>query len=593
MGEETCPKQQVSKRPAFIRLLALATQRKGLVSFSLVMSAASGILALAPAYLLYELSDILLAEIFSEQAVWSLISLIAVLFAARWVSLAAAIGASHIAAYGTLYDVRMAIVTKLTRIPLGAVTERTSGTTKKILQDDVERIELFIAHILPDIAAAFISPLFAVICLFYLDWRLGVAAIASLPLSFITQSIMYRRSDTIMDDYLKAHEQMNSALVQFIQGIPVIKSFGLTARSFSQLSGSVENYRDLIAAFARQAIPLWSGFQVSLKANMIFMLPVGGYLAMQELISIPVFILSMTLGLGLISPLMRIMYASGMLRQIEQGVNRIDEILETEEQHEISKGNLPEGHDLAFNHVSFSYEDNHVIKDVSFNVKSGAMTAIVGPSGAGKSTLAHLAGRLWDVEGGSITLGGIDIREMPLEDLSKYVSFVFQDVFLFDDTIAGNIGVADPRATEAEIIEACKAARAHEFIEALPEGYDTRIGERGTRLSGGERQRLSIARAILRNAPLLILDEATAYADVLNEAGIMSALDELTRNKTVLMIAHRLETVRKAGTIVVLDNGTVKDLGTHEELMERCSLYQRQWADMKRGQGEEGSEASS
>ncbi len=557
-------------------LFRLGARRRLLLGTAIAAGSLSAVLTLVPPVVVARLADGLLGPDPAATAVWALVGIAAAAIALRIVLLACAYVASHVAAFAILYDLRIALVAKLGRVPLGFVTGQSSGAVKKILGDDVDRIEGFIAHMLVEAAMALSASIAGAILLFWVDWRLALATLGPLPLAMVLQSLMYRGAGPMMASYVAASEAMNGALVQYLQGIGVIKAFG--RGTYAPLDDGITRFRDLLQGFVRRTVPAWAAFQVVVKTSLLFLLPIGGWLAMTGRIPPADLLLALLVGLGLIPPLLTLMHAGGNLRLIAQGVDRIDAVLDIPDLPQGAATAAPADGSIVFDRVSFAYDGGDAaLIDLSFTVPAGSTVALVGPSGAGKSTVAQLIARFWDVTAGTIRIGGADIRDLDAEVLGAHVAFVFQDVFLFRDSVRENLRLARPQASDDEIIAAARAAEAHDFIMRLPQGYDTQLGERGGGLSGGERQRLAIARALLRDAPILVLDEATAFADPLSEARIATALARLMRGRTVVVIAHRLSTITGVDRILVLDRGRLETQGRHDDLLTTSPLYRRLW----------------
>jgi ATP-binding cassette subfamily B protein len=380
--------------------------------------------------------------------------------------------------------------------------------------------------------------------------------------------------------YHDALEKMNAAVVEYVRGMPVVKVFGATAESFERLKQTVFAFRDFSRKITKDYSTVYPGFLTVISSSLVFIIPVAVFLlsrteSYEKLI--PTVLLFMVVGGGMFFPFFKLMFIGNYLKQISVGVERVDAILFREEMDETESDGLPADGSMEYEGVSFAYDETPVLKDVSFKALPNTVTALVGPSGAGKTTMGLLAARFWDVDSGAIRMGGVDIRAMKTKTLMTHVSFVFQDGFLFYDTLEENIRMGNKTASREEIVAAAKAAQCHEFIEKLPNGYDTLVGEGGTYLSGGEQQRIGIARAVLKNSPVVILDEATAFADPENEGKILEALARLIRNKTVIVIAHRLSTITEADQILVVDNGEIVERGNHEALKEADGLYRSMW----------------
>jgi ATP-binding cassette subfamily B protein len=486
---------------------------------------------------------------------------------------------AHIAAFRILHQLRMELAQKLSGVPLSFFSHRTSGEIKKTMMDDVNQIEAYVAHHFPDGIAAFVIPILTTILLILVDWRMALASIAMAPLAFGAMAIAMRGVSENHRRWYENQERMNSSILEYFRGIQVIKTFGLSASKFGDLSRSIEDSLVWMEKYMKTNGRGFGAFGAIIGASLVPILPLGGWFYFSGSLSLENFVLFLVLGPQVLMGMMRLMFASGNIDRIRQGLERIGSILNADSLVEAANPQIPESNSITFNKVGFAYESDgpDILKDISVNMPEGTVTALVGPSGAGKTTLARLVPRLWDTSSGSVLIGGIDIKNIPIDNLLSRISFVFQDVFLFYGTVMDNLKLGKNDATEEEVISACKMAQAHDFIMGLPQGYATMLGERGARLSGGEKQRLSIARALLKNAPILILDEATSSSDPENEAKIQDALSELCRGRTVLVIAHRLSTITSVDQIIVMEKGRVQSTGTHEELLQKSQLYLSLW----------------
>ena len=484
---------------------------------------------------------------------------------------------AHILAYDILYDLRVRISEKLAALPLGYFNKRTTGQIKKVMLEDVEQMEIFIAHNLPEFMGAFVYVVMATAVLFVFDWRLALVTICVLPIAVLMQTVTVGKNKDLREKYFTANENTNAAMVQYIQGMPIIKAFNHTVDSFNKYAKSVQGcayYEDRICE--KWFLPM-TIFSVSTCASLLVLLPVGAMMYLADSITLSTFTLFLLMGLGLGSPLIQFITLGGFMDKHLEGQARIDAILNAKSLPEPAVGKIAEGGGVLARDVEFAYKDKKVLKGVDFEIQAGKFMAIVGLSGAGKTTLARLIPRFWDVGAGSLSLGNTDIRDMKIEDLMDEMTFVFQNIFLFNDSIYENLRMGKPDATQAEIEDAARAAQCHDFIMGLPDGYRSVIGEKGAKISGGEKQRLSIARALLKNAPILVLDEATAFIDPENEALIQEAINELARGKTLIIIAHRLSTITGADQILVVEEGKVVARGTHNELLEAGALYKSMW----------------
>ena len=497
----------------------------------------------------------------------------------------AALMCSHVAAFKTLYKLKLGFAGHIASLPLGFHSANSTGKLRKVVDENIEKLEGFIAHQFPDLVSTFTTPVIAVVLLFIFDWRLGLCCFVPLILLFAIQGIFTggKRGRENLKNYQDTLEDMNNAAVEYVRGVSVVKAFNQTVFSFRRFHDAIKAYSDWALRYTMAFKSALVVFIVILNNLYLFLMPLVILLSGRvtnyadfALSSIFYIIFSMALP-GLF---MKILYVSHGSKQIADGIERMDKVLNTPVLPETISPKTVSAYDVAFENVTFTYNgegESVALKSVNFVARQGEATALVGPSGSGKSTIAHLIPRFYDVAEGSIKIGGVDIREMSSEYLMSIVGFVFQDVFLFKQSIADNILIGDKNAAREEIIAAAKAAQCHEFVEKLPQGYDTVVGSGGVHLSGGERQRIVIARAILKNAPILVLDEATAFADPENEQKIQRALSELMKGKTVIIIAHRLSTIRGADKIIVVDQGKIAEEGTHGVLAGAGGRYSRMW----------------
>lgn len=568
------------QKSGIARLLEIAGQRKGLLIVSGILSAIHVVLSMIPYILIYYIVDGLLGNQVSgidinTYLIWAFVAV-----AFSFVLMYASGTASHIAAFNILYELRCKIASKLGKLPMGYIGDRSSGALKKILSDDVERIEIFIAHSIPDTIKAIVLPIIMLTYLFVVDWRLAlVSFIPLIILSFIIPIMMgTKRARQVMAEWHLSLEEMNAGIVEYVRAIPVMKIFGQSASSFSKYSENVKRYDILILEWVKISSKVWGTIMSYLNNALLPVLAFGLYLYFQNGISLSVFFLFLILGAGYVRPLFALTALSTQITMINHGVKRMDEILfEVEEQKEGSVSSSFSDFSVNFKNVRFSYTAGiDVLKDISFSVPQGSITALVGPSGSGKSIAAQLIARFYDVKSGSINLGDVNINNLKMETLMQNIGFVFQDSMMFYQNFYDNILMGMDK-TKAEVIAAAKIARCHDFIMKLPDGYDTLFGGKGIHLSGGEQQRIQLARVVLKDAPVLILDEATAFSDPENEHFIMEAFREIIQNKTVIIIAHRLSTIAEVDQIVVLNNGTVEGKGTHRQLLQNCKLYNKMW----------------
>ncbi len=575
------------------RLLELAGPKKKKLIFACLLSVISSAARLVPFFTIYQVIRELLAHYSFVGAVdtGKIYMLTAYTFAAALIYGVCAFVSSvlaHSSAYDIIYELRLKLMKKLSLIPSGYFTGTTQGTIKKVISDDVEQIEVFIAHHITDIAAAVATPIFTLIYLFAMDWRLTLVTLIPIfvSVSLLAKGLKNPKGAQTQVDMHNAKEKMEGTIVEYIHGMSVIKIFNRTLSAFKRYEEDISTYVNTVEHTADHFASGMGAYYAFFGAQLLFLLPASLLLiptASSYLDFLPLILLFFLVGGGLKEPMENMMQMVIHSKRITEGVNRIDQILKQPELSEIGDGN-PQTYGITFENVSFSYTDDNpqAIKNVSFDLLQGTITGIVGPSGGGKSTLAQLLLRFYEPQQGCIKIGDVNIQEIPPHHLMDLVSYVFQDSFLFHDTIENNIRMGNRAATREAVIIAAKNAEIHEVIMALPQRYDTVIGEKDTYLSGGEKQRIAIARIFLKDTPIVILDEATAYADAENETKIQQAFARLALNKTVLIIAHRLRTVENADQIIVLEDGRLLEMGTHEKLLRDCPQYQNMIAANER-----------
>ena len=560
------------------RLLQIAGQRKGLLFTSCILAVLHSVLSLVPYALVFYIIKELTKRVPDFSLTYSYVSYAigAILISMLAFFLSGVL--SHIAAFNILYGLRKTLTNKVGVLPMGYLSHRNSGAFKKIISNDVERIETFVAHQIPDFVKAAALPLLTISYLFKEDWRL--ALISCLPLvvlALIMPLMLGKKNQHLTEKYHHSLEELSSGIVEYVRAMPVMKIFQQSAETFEKYGKKVYTFHRFVSDWIRHSSAPFAIFMSFASNAMLPVLALGLYLYFRQGVSLPTLLLFLILGTGYMRPLFVMSNMVMQLQLIEQGVQQIDAILTQPILPEGKTSEQPQNHDICFDQVSFAYEaDRYVLEDISFTAKEGTITALVGPSGAGKSTVGQLLSRFWDVTKGRITIGGIDIREFPTEVLMRQVSFVFQESFMFQQTMYENIRMGMDK-TQDEVIAAAKAAQLHDFIMSLSQGYETRFGQSGVHLSGGEQQRFQLARAILKDAPILVLDEATAFADPENEHKIQEAFAQLIRGKTVLVIAHRLSTITTADQIIVFEKGHINSVGTHSELLEHSPLYKRMW----------------
>ena len=509
-------------------------------------------------------------------AAWCLVALAG--FCLRALLYALALSMSHKATFSILKEIRERILQKLPKMPLGTVMDTPSGEMKQVIVDQVESMERPLAHLLPEMTSNLLAPVCILLYLFFLDWRMALLSIVSIPVGMALMMGVMKNYGKQYEGSVKVTQAMNATIVEYIGGIEVIKAFNQGKNSYAKFAQRVRANAAYFYNWMKSCqLPISFSKAIS-PTTLITILPVGWLLYQSGSLSVETFITVIILSLGIAGPLLAAMDFVDSLAKVGTIVGEVDAILNGEEQiHATRPVSLP-NRDIAVEHVSFGYhEDAEVLHDVSLSIPSGSMVAFVGPSGGGKSTIAKLIGGFWDVKKGRITLGGRDLRDIPLAQLYSKVAFVSQDNYLFDDTVRENIRMGRLDASDAEVEAVARAAGCDAFIRALENGYDTKVGGGGAHLSGGERQRIAIARAMLKNAPIVILDEATAYIDPENEAVVQRAVAKLVEDKTVIVIAHRLSTITDADRIFVIDGGRVTASGTHEQLLRDSELYREMW----------------
>lgn len=485
---------------------------------------------------------------------------------------------SHKVAYQTLGETRKKLFRKIARLPMGYVKTTASGQVKTIIMDNMEQLETFYAHNIPEIISGLAVPLCMEILLAILDIRVAGIMLIPVVLFILVGILMIIVQMKKMDEFNQAFADVSVKTVEYVNGMKELKIFAADESTYSRLSESIRTYSTVVTEWFQSCLKYVAFNHADLNSNLVFLFPLAGLMYLSGSVTAASYIMYLFMGLAMLIPLETVSNNFDYIGMNASVAKKIDEILKLDEMADMtSKAELSD-HTIVFEHVTFSYgEGQPVLKDVSFTVPDGKVTALVGVSGSGKSTAASLICRFWDITEGQICLGGVPLNQIPLSDLMSQISFVTQNTFLFKKSIRENIMMGNQEATEEEMMQAAKDAVCHDFIMRLPKDYDTVI-DKETKLSGGEKQRITLARAILKNAPVVILDEATAYIDADNEDLLQKALAKLSEGKTVLVIAHRLSSIKEADSIVVLEQGKVIDCGTHDELIRRCSPYQDMWA---------------
>ena len=509
---------------------------------------------------------------------------------------------SHLAAFRTATNMRKKAVHHIVELPLGYFSQNASGRLRKVIDDNAGLTEGFLAHQLPDLTGAVVMPVAVIILIFVFDWRMGICCLIPMAVSVIfLKQMMGGDNADFMSKYMTALETMNKEAVEYIRGIPVVKVFQQTIYSFKNFHNAITEYEKFASGYALKCRIPMTGFTVALNSTFVLLIPaamiilsgLSGQISYEETVLDFLFYALFT---PVCTTMMnRIMFASEQLMAAKSAVSRVEAVIQEKTLPESAQRQKPADTGIVFKNVSFSYPgaSEEALDNVSFEVPAGKTVALVGASGSGKSTAASLIPRFYDVQEGSVLVGGADVRNIDKHDLMEHVAFVFQNTRLFKDTLLENIRAARPSATREEVLKAAEMARCTEIIDRLPNGLDTVVGSGGTYLSGGENQRIALARAILKDAPIVVLDEATAFADAENEHQIQLAFEELTKGKSVLMIAHRLSTIQDADQILVFKDGKIIERGTHNELLEKKGTYASMWKDYqtsvswKVGEGDE------
>ena len=567
------------KKPSSLtRILGYAGGHKNLTILGCILSALSAVLGLAPYLCVWLVARSVLSTwpgldgagnlgLWGWMAVWTAVGSILLYFAALM--------STHIAAFRTARNIRRAAMTHVLKLPLGFFAGNQSGRLRKLIDDNAGLTEDLLAHKLPDLAATAVTPIAAIVVLFLFDWRMGLLCLLTMVLALLSMCMMMGGKNAgFFHRYQQEIERMSGEAVEYVRGIPVVKMFQQTVYSFKAFYAAIQDYSDLASQYAMSCRTGQTCFLTFINGAFALLIPAALLIAS---------------GGDVRTALVNLIFYALFAPACGQMINRImymsEAVMEADEAMEESKvQKKPAGDAVVFAHVTFTYPgaDRPALEDVSFSVQPGQVVALVGPSGGGKTTAASLIPRFWDVDSGNVTVGGADVRELDSTALMGQVAFVFQDTRLFKESLLENIRAARPDASREEVLAAAHAAQCDDILEKLPQGLDTVVGAKGVYLSGGEQQRIALARAILKDAPIVVLDEATAFADPENEHQIQKAFETLTRNKTVLMIAHRLSTVQNADNIIVLSEGKIAEQGNHSALLERNGVYAAMWADYQR-----------
>ena len=578
------------KQSSLARILGYAGGHRNLTLLGCVLSALSAVLGLIPYVCVWlaarnvleswpSLTGVSGFSRWGWWAVWTAIGSIVLYFAALM--------STHIAAFRTARNIRRSAMAHVLKLPLGFFTGSQSGRLRKLIDDNAGLTEDLLAHKLPDLAGTIVTPIAAVLMLFLFDWKMGLLCLLTMVLALLSMCLMMGGKNAgFFHRYQQEIERMSGEAVEYVRGIPVVKMFQQTVYSFKAFYAAIRDYSDLASQYAMSCRVGQTCFLTFINGAFALLIPAALLLASGGDVRA---VLVNFIFYALFAPacgqmINRIMYMSEAVMEADEAVGRLDEILSQKPMENTGVQKHPADAAVSFDHVTFTYPgaDRPALADVSFSVRPGQVTALVGPSGGGKTTAASLIPRFWDADSGTVSIGGVNVREMDTEDLMRQVAFVFQDTRLFKESLLENIRAARPDASREEVLSAAHAAQCDDILEKLPHGLDTVVGARGVYLSGGEQQRIALARAILKDAPIVVLDEATAFADPENEHQIQKAFEALIKNKTVLMIAHRLSTVQDADHIIVLSGGKISEQGCHESLLAQHGVYAAMWEDYQR-----------
>ena len=570
-------KEKVKRESPYKGIFRFASAKKQQLTFSVILSVLSSIFGIVPYIAVAVLLQFALeSKLTMEWAVLLPVIALCGFFLKHWLYAKSTL-CSHKVAYEIIKNIRIAVMRKMSRISMGTVQSKSSGEFKQLIMDDADRLEVPIAHAIPEMIASTLVPVLVILYLLLIDWRMALAALATGVIGNVIYYCMLIGRGEMMKEYMASNANMNATIVEYVNGMEVIKAFNQTASSMDRFQSSVLKVRDVTTKWYRHCWPFMSISQAVLPSSIAFVLPVGMALFSGGAVSLSELILCILLSMAIVGSLQTFLDFWESTAVVAEVQPRIQALLDMEELPEPTQPKHSTGANVELKDVHFGYGGSEVIHGVSFAAKAGTVTALVGPSGSGKSTLAKLIARFWDVDAGAVLVGGTDVRELSLSDLTEKISFVSQDNFLFNMSLRDNIRIGKPDATDKEVEWAAAQAGCDEFIARFPKGYDTNAGDAGARLSGGERQRLAIARAILKNAPIVILDEATAFTDPENEDKLQHSIDKLTKGKTLIVIAHRLSTIMYADQILVLEDGQITSRGTHEQLLTSSETYLDMW----------------
>ena len=560
-------------------LLSQSGERRGKFIASVLLAALSTICGIVPYYFIARIVRGLIEGSTDKGAYITDCTAICLLWLGHALFHALSTANSHLATFHTLAVIRKKALDKLAKMPLGNVINIPSGALKSTIVERIDSIETTLAHILPEFTTGIGAPVIILIYAFVINWKLGLASLITVPLGIVCYMLMMYGYEENYGRTVRATKALNAVTTEYINGIEVIKVFGKAQSSYEKFSAAAKESADSFVNWMRSCNVYMTFAMCIMPATMLSVLPIGGIMTMHGTISTADFITVIILTVGLIEPVIGVMSYSDDIAQMDTIVTEVRSVIDAPEMHRPEKLNKTmQGGDIVLDDVHFGYSGDEILHGISMTIRKGEFVALVGPSGSGKSTVARLIASLWDTDSGSISYGGVDIKDIPLDDYNDRIAFVSQDNYLFDLTVRENIRLGRQSATDAEVEEAARKCGCHDFIMWLENGYDTTVGNSGGHLSGGERQRIAIARAMLKNADIIILDEATAYTDPENEAVIQKSVAKLVEGKTLIVIAHRLSTVKNADRLYVIKDGNIAEQGTHEELLKMNGLYNSMWA---------------
>ena len=571
------PGMKEKKENRIALLLRWSGKQKNWLFLAILMSLISGLCIIVPYIGIYRLLEAAFDGNCTKEVVGSTAIAIVTAITLRFILFGCSGVAAHKGAYGALFKVRCMVAEHMAKAPLGALNERRTGDIKTVLNEDIEKLELFLAHSLPDFVCYMVGPIVIFIYLMTVNIPLALISLVPLVLAFAVMAIMFSNASSLMKRASNSVTMLNSVMIEYISGMKLIKAYNMGSKSFQKFSNAIEEENAMWNETSRKMGPPYASFIVIIECGMLLMVPIGGFFFMKGSITASAFLLFVYVGSMYLTEIRPLQELGTNFANVLNAITKTKEILDLP----IYEGgsDFPENHDIELKNVRFSYDDKtDVLKAVNLKIRNGERIALVGQSGAGKSTVIELISRFYDVNEGEVLIGGKNVKELDYEAILKNVAIVFQKTFLTRDSVLENIRMGS-NASLAEVRAAAKEARIDEFIMSLPEGYDTKVGSFGARFSGGEKQRIAIARAILKNAPILILDEATSASDPENRMEIDSAIKNLCKGKTVIIVAHRLSALKMCDRIAVVENHTITDVGTHEEVREKNAYYKKAWND--------------